>query len=202
MIVGVAEFFTYNKRQTNLEPMFESRFVPLSATLLAGTKTEKAPSRRVFLRAILATFAGAQLDPLVRSIVHDKTLIAEAAELSGAAIIVDLHCHPNLSSGRSLAEFDSEIPDNMRAGGLDAGGERSRPCRESTACLGSNPAVPSVPPRRSVAPPGGPGPEISQVFQSQAPTILVESRIRRWELSDVAYAGGFRPDPKKRDKAS
>ena len=105
--------------------MFESRFVPLSATLLAGTrapaKTEKAPSRRVFLRAILAFFAGAQLDPLVRSIVHDKTLIAEAAELSGAAITVDLHCHPNLSSGRSLAEFDSEIPDNMRAGGLDAG---------------------------------------------------------------------------------
>jgi len=101
--------------------MFESRFVPLSATLLAGTKTEKAPSRRVFLRAILATFAGAQLDPLIRSILHDKTLIAEAAELSGAAITVDLHCHPNLSSGRSLAEFDSEIPDNMRAGGLDAG---------------------------------------------------------------------------------
>ena len=119
--MGVAEFFTYNKRQTNLEPMFESRFVPLSATLLAGTKTEKAPSRRVFLRAILATFAGAQLDPLVRSILHDKTLIAEAAELSGAAITVDLHCYPNLSSGRSLAEFDSEIPDNMRAGGLDAG---------------------------------------------------------------------------------
>src|ERR1041384_1816560 len=106
--------------------MFESRFVPLSATLLAGSKapakTEKALSRRLFLRAILATFAGAQLDPLVRSILHDGTLLAEAAELSGDAITVDLHCHPNLSSGgRRLPEFDADVPDNMLAGGLDAG---------------------------------------------------------------------------------
>jgi hypothetical protein len=47
--------------------------------------------------------------------------MAEAAELSGDAITVDLHCHPNLSSGRRLAEFDSDVPDNMSAGGLDAG---------------------------------------------------------------------------------
>ena len=47
--------------------------------------------------------------------------MAEAAELSADAITVDLHCHPNLSSGRRLAEFDADVPDNMRAGGLDAG---------------------------------------------------------------------------------
>jgi membrane dipeptidase len=105
--------------------MFESRFVPLRATPLGGAgspaKPENPPSRRAFLCAILATFAGTQLDPLIRSILHDGTLIAEAAELSGAAITVDLHCHPNLSSGRRLAEFDSDVPDNMRAGVLDAG---------------------------------------------------------------------------------
>ena len=47
--------------------------------------------------------------------------MAGAAELSADAITVDLHCHPNLSSGRRLAEFDADVPDNMRAGGLDAG---------------------------------------------------------------------------------
>ncbi len=105
--------------------MFESRFVTLMATPLTGTrfaaKTEKALSRRAFLRGLLATLATAQLDPLFRSILQDRTLMAEAAELSGDAITVDLHCHPNLSSGRRLAEFDSDVPDNMRAGGLDAG---------------------------------------------------------------------------------
>ena len=47
--------------------------------------------------------------------------MAEAAELSGDAITIDLHCHPNSSSGKRLAEFDSDVPDNMRAGGLDVG---------------------------------------------------------------------------------
>jgi membrane dipeptidase len=84
-------------------------------------KAQKAQTRRAFLRALLATFAGAQVDPLFRSILHDRTLMAEAAELSADAITVDLHCHPNLSSGRRLAEFDADVPDNMRAGGLDAG---------------------------------------------------------------------------------
>lgn len=105
--------------------MFESRFMTLMATPLTGTrfaaKAEQALSRRAFLRGLLATLAAAQLDPLFRSILQDRTLMAEAAELSGDAITVDLHCHPNLSSGRRLAEFDSDVPDNMRAGGLDAG---------------------------------------------------------------------------------
>src|SRR5690348_17720295 len=70
--------------------MFGSRFGPLMATRLAGsrspTKADKAPSRRAFLRALMATFAAAQLDPLFRAILHDRTLMAEAAELSGDAI--------------------------------------------------------------------------------------------------------------------
>ncbi|HEY1233121.1 MAG TPA: hypothetical protein VGH22_07060, partial [Candidatus Binatia bacterium] len=84
-------------------------------------KAQKPRSRRAFLRGLLASLAGAELDPLLRSILHDRTLMAEAAELSGDAITVDLHCHPNLNSGRRLAEFDADVPDNMRAGGLDAG---------------------------------------------------------------------------------
>ena len=84
-------------------------------------KVQKARSRRALLRTLLAIFAGAELDPLFRSIPHDRTLMAEAAELSDDAITVDLHCDPNLSSGRRLAEFDIDVPDNMRAGGLDAG---------------------------------------------------------------------------------
>src|SRR6185503_827519 len=51
----------------------------------------------------------------------EASLIAEAAELSREAITVDLHCHPNLGGSRKLADFDSAVPDNMRAGGLDAG---------------------------------------------------------------------------------
>jgi microsomal dipeptidase-like Zn-dependent dipeptidase len=34
---------------------------------------------------------------------------------------VDLHCHPNLLGGGKLPEFDHEVPDNMRARGLDVG---------------------------------------------------------------------------------
>jgi len=105
--------------------MFESRFVSLFAPRRIGTastmKAQKPRSRRAFLRVLFATFAGAQVDSLFRSILHDGTLMAEAVELSGDAITVDLHCHPNLSSGRRLAEFDADVPDNMRAGGLDAG---------------------------------------------------------------------------------
>ncbi len=106
--------------------MLESKFVPFlpppCTDTVSTVKAQKARSRRAFLRALLGTFAGAQLDPLVRSILHDGTLLAEAAELSGDAITVDLHCHPNLSrGGRRLPEFDADVPDNMLTGGLDAG---------------------------------------------------------------------------------
>jgi Membrane dipeptidase (Peptidase family M19) len=51
----------------------------------------------------------------------ERRFFAQAAELSGEAITVDLHCHPNLSGGGKLPEFDPEVPDNMRTGGLDVG---------------------------------------------------------------------------------
>jgi len=51
----------------------------------------------------------------------ERRLFAQAAELSREAITVDLHCHPNLSGGGKLPEFDPEVPDNMRTGGLDVG---------------------------------------------------------------------------------
>ena len=86
--------------------MFESRFVTLIAPPLTGTgfaaKTEKALSRRAFLRGLLATLATAQLDPLFRSTLQDRTLMAEAAELSGDAITVDLHCHPEFKRRQKI----------------------------------------------------------------------------------------------------
>ncbi len=83
--------------------------------------TAMSLSRRVFLRAIAALCAGAQIDQFVlRALFGDKVLMAEAAELSRTAITVDMHCHPNVAA-KKLAEFNPDIPDNMRAGGLDAG---------------------------------------------------------------------------------
>ena len=81
----------------------------------------KPLSRRAVLRGLAATFVGAELHPFIRAIVRDKTLLADAAELSRAAITVDMHCHPNVATGKKLAEFNPDIPDDMRAGGLDAG---------------------------------------------------------------------------------
>lgn len=81
----------------------------------------KPLSRRVLLRGLVATLSGIELHPFIRTLLRDKTLMADAAELSRAAVTVDMHCHPNAASGRKLAEFNPNIPDDMRAGGLDAG---------------------------------------------------------------------------------
>ena len=79
-------------------------------------------NRRRFLSTLLAGTATACAAPsLLDCFRREMTLFAEAAELSREAITVDLHCHPNLGGSRKLAEFDSDVPDNMRAGGLDAG---------------------------------------------------------------------------------
>lgn len=97
--------------------------VETSSTGDEATMSAAQPlSRRAFLRGLLSTFAGVQMEHLMfRSLLGDQTLLAEAAELSRAAITVDLHCHPNLSGSKTFAEFDSDIPDHMRSGGLDAG---------------------------------------------------------------------------------
>jgi membrane dipeptidase len=79
-------------------------------------------SRRRFLSTVLGGAATAYAAPsLLDCFRRETSLIAEAAELSREAVTVDLHCHPNLGGSRKLAEFDSDVPDNMRAGGLDAG---------------------------------------------------------------------------------
>src|SRR6185295_1249104 len=79
-------------------------------------------SRRRFLSTVLGGAATAYAAPsLLDCFRRETSLIAEAAELSREAVTVDLHCHPNLGGSRNLAEFDSDVPDNMRAGGLDAG---------------------------------------------------------------------------------
>ena len=79
-------------------------------------------SRRRFLSTVLGGAATAYAAPsLLDCFRRETSLIAQAAELSREAVTVDLHCHPNLGSSRKLAEFDSDVPDNMRAGGLDAG---------------------------------------------------------------------------------
>ncbi len=58
---------------------------------------------------------------LLRAILGDNTLLAEAAEISKETITVDLHCHPNASGRGHFPRFDPEVPANMRAGGLDLG---------------------------------------------------------------------------------
>jgi membrane dipeptidase len=56
-----------------------------------------------------------------RSLLGDKLLLAEAAELSREIITVDLHCHPNALAGPHFPALDPSVPKNMKAGGLDAG---------------------------------------------------------------------------------
>lgn len=79
-------------------------------------------TRRRFLASMLPAIASTMAWPLVLDYFQgERRFFAQAAELSGEAITVDLHCHPNLSGGGKLPEFDPEVPDNMRTGGLDVG---------------------------------------------------------------------------------
>jgi membrane dipeptidase len=86
------------------------------------TSLEHPTSRRGFLRLLAAGIAGASVESiLVRSMLDDKTLLAEAAELSKEALTVDLHCHPNALAESHFPRLDPEVPANMKIGGLDAG---------------------------------------------------------------------------------
>jgi membrane dipeptidase len=81
-----------------------------------------SPSRRDFLRGLAATAAGSLVESfLPRSLLGEKVLLAEAAELSREVITVDLHCHPNGLAGPHFPRLDPAIAENMKAGGLDAG---------------------------------------------------------------------------------
>jgi len=79
-------------------------------------------TRRRFFSTVLTGAASVYAAPALLDYFRAETnLLAEAAELSGDVVSVDLHCHPNLLTGGRLPEFDAEVPDNMRAGGLDLG---------------------------------------------------------------------------------
>jgi len=79
-------------------------------------------SRRGFLRKLAMTAGAALVDQLlVRTLLRDQTLMAEAAELSREAVTVDLHCHPDELRSSYFPGPDPGLGENMRAGGLDAG---------------------------------------------------------------------------------
>lgn len=79
-------------------------------------------SRRGFLRLLATGTVAMSIDSaLLRAILGDKTLLAEAAEISKETITIDLHCHPNALAGSHFPRLDPDVPANMKAGGLDAG---------------------------------------------------------------------------------
>jgi membrane dipeptidase len=79
-------------------------------------------TRRRFLSTLLSGLSSGYAAPSALDyLCSEKGLLAEAAEVSHDLVTVDLHCHPNLVGGGKLPEFDPEVPDNMRAGGLDVG---------------------------------------------------------------------------------
>jgi membrane dipeptidase len=79
----------------------------------------QSQSRRQFLCRLFPAIASATAAPsLLRYLLTQQTLLAEAAELSRRAVTVDLHCHATKRSGLDL---DSDVPENMKAGRLDAG---------------------------------------------------------------------------------
>jgi membrane dipeptidase len=93
-----------------------------TAWKLSGDTDTRPLTRRRFLASMLPAIASTMAWPSVLDYFQgERRLFAQAAELSREAITVDLHCHPNLSGGGKLPEFDPEVPDNMRAGGLDVG---------------------------------------------------------------------------------
>jgi membrane dipeptidase len=78
-------------------------------------------ARRGFLRALAAGIAGMFIDStLLRALLGDRALLADAAEISKEAITVDLHCHPNALAGPHFPQLDPAVPSDMKAGGVDA----------------------------------------------------------------------------------
>jgi membrane dipeptidase len=83
---------------------------------------DRSISRRGFLRLLATGTAGIYIhSALLRAILGDKTLLAEAAEISKETVTVDLHCHPNALVGSHFPRLDPDVPANMKAGSLDAG---------------------------------------------------------------------------------
>lgn len=88
--------------------------------------TSPAIGRRQFVRLLLTPLAGAAVgDPLLTSLLTDRHLLAEAAELSREAVTVDLHCHANPLAAKDFPAVNGQLAGhlvaNMKAGGVDAG---------------------------------------------------------------------------------
>jgi hypothetical protein len=67
-------------------------------------------SRRGFLRLFATGVAGMSIDStLLSALLDDRTLVAEAAEISKEAITVDLHCHPNALAGPHFQRLDPDV---------------------------------------------------------------------------------------------
>jgi membrane dipeptidase len=113
--ISISSWFTLARRR---KPMTK----PANDWTKQSYRCRRALSRRDFLRGLAATAGGVLMDSfLSRSLLSDKALLAEAAELSREVVTVDLHCHPNALAGPHFPGFDPNVPQNMKAGGLDAG---------------------------------------------------------------------------------
>lgn len=70
---------------------------------------------------MLTPLAGAVIEhPLLASIVSDRHLLAQAAELTLEMVTVDLHCHANALAAKDFPGLDPEVPMKMKAGAVDA----------------------------------------------------------------------------------
>ncbi|HVO96047.1 MAG TPA: membrane dipeptidase [Terriglobales bacterium] len=76
--------------------------------------------RREFLRAIVSSLTLAPLEPILRAILGDPVLLAEAAALSQKTVTVDLHGHASSISSPYFPGVDPNLVENIKAGGLDA----------------------------------------------------------------------------------
>jgi membrane dipeptidase len=86
-----------------------------------GTDTPQLTRRR-FLSTLLSGLASICALPTARDYPWGNgKLLAEAAELSREVVTVDLHCHPNRLGSSHFPALDPDVPDAMKAGGLDAG---------------------------------------------------------------------------------
>lgn len=81
-----------------------------------------AIERRQFLKFILTPLASALVgDPWLTTLLGDRLLLAEAAELALDTVTVDLHCHANALAAKDFPAIDGQLAANMKAGGVDAG---------------------------------------------------------------------------------
>jgi len=87
----------------------------------AGSVAAGALSRREFFRAVTTSLVVWQVEPFLSTLLGNRTLLAESAELLRETVTVDLHCHVNSIGGSHFPQVDPNLQANMKTGGLDAG---------------------------------------------------------------------------------